>query len=230
MSTSKVITAGRRGPITLDLRLVAGRILVGVGDCGGAQVELSTPDSRGPAADAVRSPRVSDEGDLLVIDARVEGGSGVQVGRNVYGGVNIGSVAFGGGVTIVNGVVVGGGSVSSSSGIEARVVLPLGSSLIATTMDADVIVHGPVRGARVKTMSGDIEVEHVAALNAETMSGNIRIGELAGDGRAKSMSGDIGVERGGPWRLRASTMSGDISTPRELRLDGGSMSGRVRTR
>lgn len=234
MSTTNVIRATRNGPITLDLRLIAGLIQVAVEDCRQAQVELTTRDDRGPAADAVNAPVIVDQGDRLSIDASVQGGvvqnvsygrggvqvnsfGGIQVGGNVYGAINIGGDVYHGASVGIN-----------SSPIIARVVLPIGSSLIAGTTSADILVRGPLEKAQVETVGGRIELDLVRDLDAKTVGGNIIVGELAGDGYAKTVGGDIQVRAGGPYLLKAKSVGGDITAPHPIRLDGRSVGGRVR--
>ncbi|GAA3751789.1 hypothetical protein [Micromonospora maritima] len=228
MSTTNLIKATRSGPITLDLTLVAGLIQVVVADGTYAQIELSTDEDSGLAADAVNKPVIAHRGDCLSIDASIRGGvvqgavyGNVQV--NNFGGVRIGGVNYGG-------IQVGGGSVVSqnSSPITARALLPIGSSLIADATSAPIQVRGPLNRAKVRTTNGRIELDIVRDLDVETISGSIAVVELAGDGRAETVSGSITVERGGPYRLIAETVSGNITAPNPIRLDGRTVSGRVR--
>lgn len=237
MSTTNVIKAASSGPITVDLRLVAGLVEVTVQDCQRAQVELSTSDGNGPAADAVRKPTVVDSAAQLRVDATVRGNAvhgggmhgGIQV--NNFGGVQVAGNVYGD-VIQVGGVRYGSmhscGPSHSISPIIARVVLPTGSSLVVDATSADVLVRGPLGKAQVETVSGRIELGLVRDLHAETVNGSISIGELAGDGYAKTVSGSVVVHAGGPHRLTAETISGNITAPHPIRLDGRSVSGRVR--
>lgn len=198
--------AGRdRGPVTLHIETQAADVQV-VSDAriSGSLIELSTPDHSGPAVDAIRRARFRDHGNELHLTLR-EG----QTGHNVtIGGNNYGSISTGGGMTIVNGVVIGG---VVSGPITVRAMLEPGSAVV------------------VKTMSGDITTRGVNTVRAQTMSGDIEADGITNTSSLKTMSGDIRVCGEGRPQVTASSMSGDV-TGSGVDLHASSMSGRVRHR
>lgn len=215
--TSVEHTGRQRGPVTLHIDTQAADIqVVADASVSGSWIELSTNDHSGPAVQAIRSADFRDNGSELHLTLR-EGqhGGGVTIGGNNYG-----SISTGGGMTIINGVVMGGVSIGR---ITVRAILEPGSRLVA------------------KTMSGDVVTKGVAAVSAQTMSGGIQVEGVTDDSRLKSMSGDIRVYGHRPGsaeldrlggrmpRVSASTMSGDVSGE-HVDLDASSMSGRVRRR
>lgn len=214
--TAVEYTARQTGPITLHINTQAADVQV-VADprASGTWIELSTPDTSGPAVDAIRAADFRDHGR----DVHLK----LTEGRN-GGTVIMGNVVNG--MTIVNGMVIGGTVIGGgfvSGGITVRAITEPGSAV------------------EVKTMSGDVITRNVTAVRAQTMSGDIEVDGVAEDSSLKSMSGDIRVTGAalhsgsrevarygvaGP-RVTASTMSGDV-TGSGVDLHASSMSGRVR--
>ncbi len=76
--------------------------------------------------------------------------------------------------------------------VSVRVELPEGSDVRAATGSADIEVIGSVEAADVKSGSGDITTDDVAAdVRAKTASGNITLGNVGGELRAHTASGDL---------------------------------------
>jgi len=218
--TAVEYTARLTGPITLHINTQAADVQI-VADprASGTWIELSTPDTSGPAVDAIRTAvaGIREHGQ----DLRLKLTEGTNIG-NVRG-VQVGNIM--GGMTIVNGMVIGGNVIGNvSGGITVRVITEPGSSV------------------EVKTMSGDVITKNVTAVRAQTMSGDIEVDGIAEDSSLKSMSGDIRVAGGavhtgsyavarlgsaGP-RVSASTMSGDVIGGAGIDLHASTMSGRVR--
>jgi hypothetical protein len=217
--TTKVeFTATQTGPITLHINTMAADVQIVADErASGTWIEVSTPDTSGPAVDTIRRADFRDQGrsvHLKLNEGQHSGGTVIS-GNNIYQA---------GGMTIVNGMVMGG--TSFSSGITVRAITEPGSAV------------------EVKTMSGDVTTKNVSAVRAQTMSGDIEIDGITEDSSLKSMSGDIRVSgaaintgsrevtragtAGGP-RVTASTMSGDV-TGDGVDLHARSMSGRVRQR
>jgi hypothetical protein len=217
--TSVEHTARQAGPIILHITTQAADVQI-VADprVTGTVIELSTADTDGPAVTAIRNARFRDDGrDVhLTLNEGQRGGMTVnQNFRNIPAGITVT------GVTMVNGVVIGGGYVSS--GITVRAITEPGSTVVVETMSGDVITRN-VTGVRAKTMSGDIEADGITDESSlSTMSGDIRVTGGTGTipGRAVARPGAAGP------RVTASTMSGDV-TGRGVDLNASSMSGRVR--
>ncbi len=202
--TTNEFTGSRPGPVTLHIDTQAADVEV-VSDprVSGCWVEVSTPDTSGPSADAVRDASFRDNGSDVRLSLR-EGQSvgNVQVGRGNYS-----NISFGNNMTMVNGVVIGGSG--GGSRITVRAMLQPGSRLEVKTMSGDVISRG-VTSVRAQTMSGDIEADGVTSAS-----------------QLKSMSGDIRVRGEGRPQVTATTMSGDVQGS-GVDLNASSMPGRVR--
>lgn len=212
--TSVEHTARQAGPIVLHIHTQAADVQV-VADprASGTIIELATADADGPAVTAIRNARFRDEGRDVHLTL-TEGRGGGTVVQNVRGNVVVG-------MTMVNGVVIGGGH--ASSGITVRAITEPGSTVVVETMSGDVITRN-VTGVRAKTMSGDIEADGVTDDSSlSSMSGDIRVtgGSIATGSRDVARRGSAGP------RVTASTMSGDV-TGRGVDLQASSMSGRVR--
>ncbi|MCU7724571.1 DUF4097 family beta strand repeat-containing protein [Actinoplanes sp. KI2] len=195
-------TAHLSGPITLHITTQAADVQI-VADprVSGTWIELSTPDTSGPAVDAIRAAEFRDDGR----DVHLKLTEGTNIVNNL-GSVTIGNYSS---MTVVNGVVIGASGNFASSGITVRAITEPGSAVV------------------VKTMSGDVTTKNVGAVRAQTMSGDIKADGLTRDSSLKSMSGDIRVTGDGRPRVTASTMSGDV-TGKAVDLNARSMSGRVR--
>lgn len=198
--------AGRsRGPVTLYIDTQAADVQV-VSDprITGSLIELSTPDRSGPAVDAIRSAEFRDYGNELHLTLREGQSGGVTIGGNNYS-----NISFGSGMTIINGVVMGGAVMGP---ITIRAMIEPGSALV------------------VKTMSGDITTRGVTTVRANSMSGSIDVEGITAASKLNTMSGDIRVSGEGRPQVTASSMSGDVYGDGSVALDGSSMSGRVRNR
>lgn len=205
--TSVEHTSRQTGPVTLHIDTQAADIeIVADPRVQGSWIELSTTDTTGPAVETIRNAAFRDNGTDLHLTLREGRNSGGDV---VIGGSNYGSISVGGGVTVINGVVMGGGM--SMGRITVRAILEPGSRVVA------------------KTMSGDVVTKGVTSVDAQTMSGDIRAESVSASSRFKTMSGDIRVSGENRPQVIASSMSGDV-TGEGVDLNASSMSGRVRQR
>jgi Putative adhesin len=96
-----------------------------------------------------------------------------------------------------------------SRSVRVTAVVPSGTDVDVTSGSADAHLVGDLGVSRVRTASGDAQVDMVARLDASTASGDIRIGEVSGDAVLSTASGDctVGTVEG---RLGVSTASGDL--------------------
>lgn len=249
--TSRHFTTDLTGPIVLNASIlgIGGHIAVDASEkCTRASITVRTDDESGPAADAVRSADIGEEGGYLV--ARVTGednGSGItqsvftRNGRTTViqsGNVVTGNVT---GMTIINGQVITGGNsaVQQISPVEITVTVPVGSSVIGQSDSAAVSTSGELsqvsantqsglvevekaRTVRAKTMSGRVDVGLVEQLHAETMSGRIEAGDVRGAAQLNTMSGRITVHAVTGGQITANTMSGRIQvTATQAAIDAG---------
>jgi DUF4097 and DUF4098 domain-containing protein YvlB len=101
-----------------------------------------------------------------------------------------------------------------SHGVQVRLVVPSGSSVVTKTGSADTRVRGPLGWVRLRTGSGNVTLDTVqgetevrtgsgsvgarelgGSTRVKTGSGSIRIGHLLAEASLKTGSGDIEVER-----------------------------------
>jgi hypothetical protein len=214
-------TGRQTGPVTLHINTQSADVeVVADPNVSGTWIELSTPDQSGPSVDAIRTADFRDYGNEIHLKL-TEGrsGGGVQFGN---GNLQFNSFGNVGGMTIVNGVVMGGVSMGR---ITVRAIVETGSQVDVHTMSGDVTTKN-VTGVRAQTMSGDIEANGITGSSQlKSMSGDIRVtgGAVHSGSRDLARSGSAGPH------VTASTMSGDV-TGDGVDLDASSMSGRVRRR
>jgi Toastrack DUF4097 len=117
-----------------------------------------------------------------------------------------------------------------SRSVRVTAIVPSGTDAEVTSGSAGVHLVGDLGVCRVRTASGNTEVDLVARLDASTASGDVRIGEVTGDANLNTASGDctIGTVEG---RLSVSTASGDLRADFVGGdLNAGTASGSVRIR
>jgi hypothetical protein len=257
MPTTRSITAERPGRIALDLYLPAGRINVTVDpECRRAVLVLSTPDETGPSADAVNDAYLDHTGQTLTVGVPnlpdttttvTHTGHVRIVSMNATANHGSTVIQSGGDVWVNGRRVTGGTAPAGPSEVVAAARLPIGSCLTARTRSGEVITRGALVLAEVTTVSGDIDLDTVTSAQAHSVSGSIEVAGLAGTAELESTSGDITVRTVAPSQLTARCVSGDITvhataattlTARTtsgdvrvsgpVRLDGRSVSGRVR--
>ncbi len=114
--------------------------------------------------------------------------------------------------------------------VSVTVTLPHESRLETKLGSADVRVEGRLGDCSLRSGSGDLRLESVAAASVETGSGDLQVGTVTGRLQVKSGSGNITVERlGGAAQI--STGSGDVlvgSSAEPLVVKSGSGDLRVR--
>lgn len=89
------------------------------------------------------------------------------------------------------------------------VVVPDGTEVELSTTSADVRMGGSLGPVRVRTTSGDVEIDAVARLELGTTSGDARVGTVHGDASITTVSGEarVGTVAG---RVQGSAVSGDL--------------------
>lgn len=224
MSTQQTFTATASGSIWADVISQTGMVNVTVDPMlKNAVITVSTPDTEGPVADAVRNAtsREHASNGLNVLEVRVPKipGNTVQMGNSSFSfsggnmvvgqnfGVVTGSVT---GMTISNGDVYVGGRKVVENG---RVVAEQGT------------VVGGAGGSGQVTI--DVRVPDLSSVRLDTTSGDLRV--LSGDLQVldvTSISGD--VEAKGVHTLRGNLTSGDLEVERvEARVDFATISGDI---
>jgi hypothetical protein len=177
------------GPVLASITSQTGTVRVTVDPAATtASATVRTADTSGPAADAVRNSRISQDGNHLTVTVaempgnvtitNIGGGATVFQSANVGGGATVfqssGDVYAGEtltGVTIVNGQVITGGISTSRmptvSPIEVLVTLPAGSGVQLRTRNADLIVTGPLAALDVNTRNGNVRAGIVGRLQTQ---------------------------------------------------------------
>lgn len=102
-----------------------------------------------------------------------------------------------------------GFSLGGTHELTVTVTLPTGSDLVTKTGSADLVATGTFALVKVKSGSGEVQIEHIAhEAVLETGSGTIEIAVAEGAFRAKAGSGDVQVGRMADTAV-VSTGSGD---------------------
>lgn len=131
-------------------------------------------------------------------------------------------------------VVVPTGTRVTANSISGDVrVHGVGGELDAETVSGDIDVDGTTRRMAISSVSGSVHAERVEGdLRAHSVSGDVRIAGARGDADVNSVSGNVEVRGAQLGRLRARTVSGDVSYDgtfaRDGRYDLDSQSGEVR--
>ncbi len=113
--------------------------------------------------------------------------------------------------------------------VVVRVELPEGSDVTVVAGSADVEITGSIGTADLKSSSGDISADDVAAsVTAKTASGNVTLGAVGGDLRAHTASGDLRCSSVAGTAV-FSTASGDLEVgAASSRVEVKATSGNVR--
>ena len=104
---------------------------------------------------------------------------------------------------------VGGRRASATVSVSVPVDCPVQLGVVS----ADAVVSGIVADrTAVKSVSGDVTLDGVRSdINAQTVSGNLETRQLAGTLHFTTVSGDLTVVNGSSERVRAETVSGDLT-------------------
>jgi hypothetical protein len=190
------------GATRLRVRNAAGLISVDPSETGRTLVELAPLRDDDASSEAVAQARVEQNGDEISIEVGL-GGKGFGVGPAW--------ISFG-----------------RTPSVAVRIRCPEGAELDCATASADVSATGRLGRVEVKSASGDVTVEHVAALRIHTASGDVRATTVDGEARTQTVSGDtrIGTVSGA---ASATLVSGDLTVEEAHgELTARSVSGDVR--
>jgi hypothetical protein len=170
------------GPARLRVRNSAGLVAVEASETGQTTVELEALRDDDATRQAIERATVEAYGN----DVTVEVGEGK--------GFEIGAVSISFGRTPQVGI---------------RIRCPEGSELDCTTASANVKTSGRLGDVQTKSASGDVAVDHVAALRVQSASGDVRAASVEGEARIQTVSGDV---RLGPVTgpISATLVSGDF--------------------
>jgi DUF4097 and DUF4098 domain-containing protein YvlB len=98
---------------------------------------------------------------------------------------------------------------SISVSVDYKIWVPEQASIELTSVSGDVNVAAIGGAAKIKCVSGDVELKAAASADLDIVSGDLTIGNIAGDVHVKGVSGDIDVSaiKGS---VDVKTVSGDI--------------------
>jgi len=108
--------------------------------------------------------------------------------------------------------------------------IPLGSDVTVDSASAEIHLRGTFNAVRLRSASGDLDVDRVARLEAGTASGAVRLVECTGSAVINSASGDVVLGRVG-GELGGTHASGDVQVEEVGgSIDVGTVSGDVTIR
>lgn len=181
--------AGR--PVLADVRCPNGVITVTVDPAATkASATVTTDDTTGPAADAVRDSTIELVGDRLNVTVPdVPGGGGITQTVTTRGGrttvyQNVGTILTGESITgltidangnMTFGSISGARMSSGPSPVKVHVTLPSGSGLRVKSTNASLTVTGPLAALDVDTRNGDVRAGVVARVKVRSHNGNTRL-------------------------------------------------------
>ncbi|MEH0424751.1 hypothetical protein [Streptomyces sp. B21-083] len=243
--TEQTLNATAAGPILAAVRADMGEVLVTIDPAAtAARVVISTEDTKGPAADAVRRSRITQDGNRLSITVpEVEGSTVVMGNMSFHGGgvnfvQNVTSVGRGQtmtGVTIVNGRVVsggisGGGTVVSA--IEVRVTLPAGSGVQMNGRNANLTVSGPLAALDYSGHNGNVRTGVVGRIKVRTHNGDTDVEAVTEWADVEGHNGDTEIGSYGGGAARLITHNGNVrlaaSPAASGRIEARSYNGNIR--
>jgi hypothetical protein len=166
---------------------------------------------------------VRQEGRRIVVELKGKKSFGITI--------SIGDFSFGSGRLRVHARVPHGSSTVLTTAAADMTVRGRLQTLEAKSASGDLLVNGEIeREAVVKTVSGDIHLEHVGGeLRVQTVSGDVSAHAVGGSIVSKTVSGDLRVESVREGHVTAQSVSGDIelgvAAGTNLDVDAGSVSG-----
>ena len=179
------------GPVTLVVRVPAGRVELETVDRPETHVALESPGGGDEAENAAR------------IELRDRGG-GAEVAVEIQPRFGFGDEDYRVAITAPHGSTVE--TTTSSADVEGRGRF---GALDATTASGDVLFQDVDGDVRAKSASGDVILKRVGGrVGVETALGDVIVKSLAGDGTVRSASGDVIVKEADA-SLRVQTASGD---------------------
>jgi Putative adhesin len=91
-----------------------------------------------------------------------------------------------------------------------RVQAPSGAAIEATLGSADIVTNGEFGDVKLRTASGDVNLDLVDNVDIKSASGDVRLRRVTGDAKVQSASGDVEIGRvEGPAKVQSA--SGDVS-------------------
>ncbi|MDE3025993.1 MAG: DUF4097 family beta strand repeat protein [Acidobacteriota bacterium] len=204
-------------PVTLEVKVPAGEILVETVDGDESSVVLEGPDK------LLEQTRVELFGNRLAVELEVKGPFGLTI--------QIGDWSFGRGGLRVRARVPHGSSAGLATASADMRMRGTYGALDVKSASGDLVVEGDVHeDATIKTVSGDVRLRSVGGeLRVQTVSGDLLAEAAGGDVTTKAVSGDIRIESARSGHVTAQSVSGDIeigvAPGTNIDVDAGSVSG-----
>jgi hypothetical protein len=166
----------------LRVRNSAGMVTVEAGESNRTTVELEALRDDDATREAIEQAKVEAYGNEVT----------VEVGETKGFGIGAVSISFG-----------------RTPQVGIRIRCPEGAELDCTTASASLKTSGRLGDVQSKSASGDVAVDHVAALRVQSASGDVRAAYVDGEARIQTVSGDV---RLGPVTgpIAATLVSGDF--------------------
>lgn len=203
------------GPVSLDLRIPSGDIIVDATLEGRVELELTADDEESQAL--VDAARIDFRGDSLLVDIPSKGR-----------GFSIGFFFGRHGITCHVRCPASSRLAARTKSADVSTRGPLGDVAV-NTASGDVQVRHAGGDLIVKSASGDVEAGHVSGdltvntasgdvrlgfvggtINVNAVSGDVEIGEAAGESRVVTVSGDQHHEAVSVGNVTTQSVSGDI--------------------
>ncbi|MFG2977739.1 hypothetical protein ACGFYY_32705 [Streptomyces sp. NPDC048331] len=180
-------------PAFADIRCPRGVVTVTVDPAATkASATVTTEDTTGPAADAVRDSAVEAVGDLLTVTVPDLPGGGFSQTVTTRGGrttvmQNVGTILTGESITgltinadgsMTVGSITGARMSSGPSPVKVHVTLPVGSGLRMTTTNADLTVRGVLAALGFDTHNGGLRAETVGRIKVRGHNGGVEVGSV----------------------------------------------------
>jgi hypothetical protein len=209
-------------PVTLEVAIPSGEVAVETDGVDETTLTVSG-DER-----LLELVEVRHDGNRVTVSLREKSKFGISFSGS---GFSIGSLVFGdGGLRVQARVPHGAGLKVKTASADTELAGHF-AALEVNSASGDVRLRGEVaEDARVKTVSGDVELERVDGdLLVQCVSGDVRARAIAGSVDTKSVSGDIRLEQLTAGEVNFTSVSGDveigIAEGSLLDVDAGSTSG-----
>jgi DUF4097 and DUF4098 domain-containing protein YvlB len=204
-------------PLTLEVSIPSGDIDVETTDTEETTLTVDG-DER-----LLEQVEIRHDGNRVVVAMRGKGKFGLEL--------SLGSLVFGNSGLRVEAHVPHGAAVKVKTASADTDLAGQFGRIEVNSASGDVRARGEIaEDAIVKTVSGDVELEHVDGdLSVQCVSGDVRARAVAGSVDTKSVSGDIRLETLAAGNVRFTSVSGDveigIAPGSLLDVDAGSTSG-----
>lgn len=203
---SRLITADRPGPVTLDLDVSLGEVHVRMENREHAELTLEpTHPDDATARDLI--DRATEPVGAGMFGIAVPRPAGPRSTSSIVQAGHVSGVV----ISSADGIVVNGQTINTAASAGAVTVtarLPYSSRVAMRTTSADLLTTGSLERVDYRSESGSLNVDLAGVVKAHTISGNLTI-ENAATIRANTASGSILLSQ--IERITARTVSGTVA-------------------